>query len=277
MSSLNAILNTASNAVTAYQAAISVTGQNIANADNDDYSIQSVELSTTSTVNVGGNIYGTGATVTSVTNSVNQLLENALTSELSTQAALEEAQIYIASIEDLFSEDTDDSLNTLLDVYWSAWEDLSNNPSGETEQNAVYDAGLNLTKRMNAIEDGLSDLTNDMNGEISSAITEVNSISEQIAELNLAIITAESSGGNANDLEDKRNGLVDDLGKLIDIDITVKEDGSYLILSNGLPLLEDGISYDLSIKQGSIYWTGKSGNTYDITDDISGGAIARMA
>nr|WP_321399655.1 flagellar hook-associated protein FlgK [uncultured Desulfobacter sp.] len=274
MSSLNAILNTASNAVTAYQAAISVTGQNIANADNDDYSIQSVELSTTSTVNVGGHIYGTGATVTSVTNSVNQLLENALTSELSTQAALEEAQIYIASIENMFSEDTDDSLNTLLDVYWSAWEDLSNNPSGETEQNAVYDAGLNLTERINAIEDGLSDLTNDMNGEISSAITEVNSISEQIAELNLAIISAESSGGNANDLEDRRNGLVDDLGERIDIDITVKEDGSYLILSNGLPLVEDGISYDLSIKQGSVYWTGKSGNTYDITDDISGGAIA---
>nr|WP_319393165.1 flagellar hook-associated protein FlgK [uncultured Desulfobacter sp.] len=274
MSSLNAILNTASNAVTAYQAAISVTGQNIANADNDDYSIQSVELSTTPTVNVGGNLYGTGATVSSVTNSVNQLLENALTSELSTQAALEEAQMYISSIEDLFSEDSDDSLNTLLDAYWSSWEDLSNNPAGETEQNAVYDAGLNLTKRMNAIDAGLSDLTDDMNREISSAVTEVNSIAEQIASLNISIITAESGGGNANDLEDERNALVDDLGKLIDIDITVKEDGSYLILTNGLPLAEDGISYDLSIKQGSIYWTGKSGNTYDITDEISGGAIA---
>ncbi|NDY70499.1 flagellar hook-associated protein FlgK [Desulfobacter hydrogenophilus] len=274
MSSLNAILNTASNAVTAYQAAISVTGQNIANADNDDYSIQSVELSTTSTVNSRGNIYGTGVTVASVTRSVNQLLENTLTSELSNQAALEEAQVYMSSIEDLFSEDSDDSLNTLLDAYWSAWEDLSNNPSGETEQNAVYDAGLALTDRINAIEDALSDLTGDLNGEISSAVTEVNSISEQIAALNLAIVTAESTGGNANDLADERNALVDDLGKRIDIDITVKEDGSYLILTNGLPLAEDGISYDLSIKQGSVYWTGKSGNAYDITDDISGGAIA---
>ena len=274
MSSLNAILNTASNAVTAYQAAISVTGQNIANADNDDYSIQSANLSTTYSVKSRGNIYGTGVTVSSVTRSVNQLLENTLTSELSNQAALEEARVYMSSIEDLFSEDSDDSLNTLLDVYWSAWEDLSNNPSGETEQNAVYDAGFALTERMNAIEDALSDLTDDMTGEISSAVTEVNSISKQIAGLNLAIVTAESSGANANDLADERNSLVDDLGKRIDIDITVKEDGSYLILTNGLPLVEDGISYDLSIKQGSVYWTGKSGNTYDITDDISGGAIA---
>ncbi|MDX9964317.1 flagellar hook-associated protein FlgK [Desulfobacter postgatei] len=274
MSSLNAILNTASNAVTAYQAAISVTGQNIANADNDDYSIQSVALSTTPTVTSRGNIYGTGVIVSSVASSVNQIIENSLNSELSNQAALEEAKVYMSSIEDLFSEDSDDSLNTLLDAYWSAWEDLSNNPSGETEQDAVYDAGLALTERINAIEDALSDLQTDLNNEISSAVTEVNSIADQIAALNLGVINAESTGGNANDLADKRNALVDDLGERIDIDVTVKEDGSYLIISSGLPLVEDGISYDLSVKQGSVYWTGKSGNTYDITDDIFGGAIA---
>lgn len=274
MSSLNAILNTASNAVTAYQAAISVTGQNIANADNDDYSIQSVALSTTPTVTSRGNIYGTGVIVSSVASSVNQIIENSLNSELSNQAALEEAKVYMSSIEDLFSEDSDDSLNTLLDAYWSAWEDLSNNPSGETEQDAVYDAGLALTERINAIEESMAGLTDDLNNEISSAVTEVNSISDQIAALNLGVINAESTGGNANDLADKRNALVDDLGERIDIDITVKEDGSYLIISSGLPLVEDGISYDLSVKQGSVYWTGNSGNTYDITDDISGGAIA---
>ncbi|WP_320040933.1 flagellar hook-associated protein FlgK [uncultured Desulfobacter sp.] len=274
MSSLNAILNTASNAVTAYQASISVTGQNIANADNDDYSIQTAVLSATPTVTSRGNAYGTGVTVSSVTNSVNQIIENALTSEMSNQAALEEAQLYMTSIEDLFSEDSDDSLNTLLDAYWSAWEDLSNNPSGETEQNAVYDAGLALTERINAIEEALSDLNTDLNNEITSAVAEVNSISDQIAALNLAIVTAESIGGNANDLEDERNALVDDLGERIDIDVTIKEDGTYLITTCGLPLVEDGISYDLSMKQGSVYWHGKSVNTYDITDDISGGAIA---
>ena len=122
-----------------------------------------------------------GSLLPSVARSANQILENALTSELSSQAALKEAQVYMSSIEDLFSEDSDDSLNTLLDAYWSAWEDLSNNPSGETEQNAVYDAGLALTGRINAIEEALSDLTDGLDSEISSAVTEVNSISEQIA------------------------------------------------------------------------------------------------
>jgi flagellar hook-associated protein 1 FlgK len=272
--SLNSILNTAYRAITTYQSAISVTGQNIANADNEDYSIQSVILSSTSSVNSGGNLYGTGVTVSSVVNSVNQIIENALTSELSSQSALEEAQLYMSSIEDLFSEESEDSLNTLLDAYWSSWEDLGNNPSGETEQNAVYDAGIALTERINTIYDALSDLASDLNGEISSAVSQVNTISGQIASLNIAIITAESSGANANDLKDTRNALVDDLGELIDFDITVKEDGSYLISTNGLPLAEDGISCDLTMKEGSVYWTGNSGTRFDITDDISGGAIA---
>ncbi|MCG8552936.1 MAG: flagellar hook-associated protein FlgK, partial [Desulfobacterales bacterium] len=272
--SLNSILNTAYRAITTYQSALSVTGQNIANADNENYSVQSVILSNTSSVNSGGNYYGTGVTVSSVVNSVNQVIENALTSELSSQSALEEAQLYMSSIEDLFSEESEDSMNTLLDAYWSAWENLGNNPSGETEQKAVYDAGIALTERINTIYDALSDLSNDLNSEISSAVSEVNTITEQIASLNVAIINAESSGGNANDLKDTRNALVDDLGGLIDFDIIVKEDGSYLISTNGLPLAEDGISCDLTMKEGSVYWTGNSGTRFDITDDISGGAIA---
>jgi len=272
--SLNSILHTASNAVSAYQAAISVTGQNISNAKNEDYSTRSVNFSTTPSVNWGGHRYGTGVQVVSVTNSVNQIIENALTSELSNQAALKEAKIYMTSIENLFSEGSKNSLNTLLDEYWSAWEDLGNKPSGETEQNAVYDAGSALTKRINTIYKTLSDLTRDLNSEISSAVTEVNRISGRIARLNLAIVNAESTGGNANDLKDERNALVDDLGERININTTVKKDGTYLISTHGLPLVEDGISYDLSMKQEHVYWTGKSGNTYDITDEISGGAIA---
>ena len=272
--SLNGILNTAYNALTAFQSEISVTAQNISNADNDDYSVQSAQLSATSTVSSGGNIYGTGVTVSSIVRSVNQTIENALTSELSTQSALEQAQVYMTTIEDLFSEDSEDSLNTLMDAYWAAWEDLSSNPSGETEQNAVYDAGLALTNRLNAIDETLTDLASDLNTQISSDLSEVNSLADQIASLNLSIISAESTGGNANDLKDERNALVDDLGQLIDIDITVKEDGSYLITSSGLPLVEDGVSYSLSMEDESIYWNGNTGNTIEITDKISGGAIA---
>ncbi len=275
MSSLSAILNTAGNAISTYQSAISVTGQNIANADNDDYSIQTVEYAATATVTTGGVTYGTGITVSSVTREVNQILENLLTTELSTEAALEEESVYMTLIEDLFTEDTDDSLNTLLDNYWTAWEDLSNNPDGTTEQAAVYEAGVSLAECFSTLSRELDGMAGDLNEEIATAVVEVNAIADEIAALNLAIIQAESTGGNANDLSDQRNALVDDLGELIDIEITAKEDGSYLITTTGgLPLVEDGISYSLSVSGDDIYWVGNSGNRTEITDDIEGGSIA---
>lgn len=274
MSSLSSILNTAKSAITTYQAAISVTGQNIANADDSDYTIQTVEYSATTTVSTGGQIYGTGVTVESVTQEINQLLENRLTTEVSTQAALEQELVYLNQIEDLFSEDSDDSLNTLLDAYWTAWESLSNTPSVATEQEQVYESGQALAERLNEISQALDDLVDDLNQEISSAVTEINAITTEIAALNKAILNAESSGANANDLSDRRNALVDDLGELIDFDITIKEDGSYLLTTNGLPLVEDELSHSLKLSDGQVCWCGSSGTSYDITDDISGGSLA---
>ncbi|WP_022665846.1 flagellar hook-associated protein FlgK [Desulfospira joergensenii] len=275
MSSLNAILNMAQSALRTYQAAISVTGQNAANADNTTYSIQTLEYGTTKYISSGGQIYGTGVTVASVTREINQLLENRLTTEVSTQAALEQELVYMTQIEDLFSEDSADSLNTLLDNYWSAWESLSNTPSVATEQEKVYTSGLALAQRLNEISQSLGDLVQDLDREISSAMGDINSITAELAALNKAIMTAESSGANANDLSDRRNALVDELGELIDIDLTVKEDGSYLISTGGgLPLVEDYISHPLQVSDDRVYWCGVSGTTHDITDDISGGSLA---
>jgi flagellar hook-associated protein 1 FlgK len=275
MSTLSAILNTAGRAISTYQSAISVTGQNISNADNEDYSRQTVDYQATGTVKDRGVTYGTGVQVNSVIRQVNQTLENMMTSEVSTKSALAKESVYMTSIENLFKEDTDDSLNTLMDNYWSAWEALANNPDGPTEQNGVYKAGINLAKGFSNLSQELGTMVSGVNQELSTSVTNVGSIASQIANLNLAITQAESSGGNANDLNDKRNGLIDDLGELIDIDITIKEDGTYFITtSGGLPLVEDGISYSLENSGDRVLWRSNSGATHDITDDISGGTIA---
>ena len=272
--SLSSILNTAGAALKTYQSALSVTGQNIANADNPLYSIQNAEYTTTTPVSTDGQIYGTGVTVASITQEINQLLENQLTTQMSVQAALEEKLVYMSQVEDLFAEGTDDSLNTLLDNYWSAWESLGNTPAVDTEQEQVYETGLALAHRLNAIDSTLKGLLSDLDQEIAGGVGDINALTTEIAALNKSILSTESSGANANDLNDRRNALVDDLGALIDIDITIKKDGSYLITTTGgLPLVEDQISHSLKVADDRVCWCGNSGNDYDITDDISGGAM----
>ena len=275
MSSLGAILNTAGAALRTYQAAISVTGQNMANAHNPGYSIQTPEYSATTPVSSGGQIYGTGVTVTAITREVNQLLENRLTTEMSTQAALEEQLVYLTQVENFFAEGTRDSLNTLLDNYWSAWEYLGSAPAVDSLQENVYSTGLALAQRLNALDSSLDGLLSDLDRDISSGVREISALTAELAELNQAILSAESANANANDLSDRRNTLVDELGKRIDIDISVKGDGSYLITTgDGLPLVEDNISHSLKLTEDRVYWSGASGNDKDITDTISGGTMA---
>lgn len=274
MTTMNSILNTAQSALLTMQSAISVTGQNIANVDNPNYSVQNVVCTATTPVTTGGQTYGTGVEVEQVQQDVDQLLENRLTQEISTQAALEEQTLYMNLIEDIFDEGTDNGLSTAMDNYWNSWEDLSNNPSGSAQQTIVYESGVSLTQDINSIDSQLGQLSDDLDLEIQAGVDLINELTSQIASLNQAIIAAESSGNNANDLMDLRNGLVDDLGQLMDIDVITKADSSLLInTGNGLPLVSDGTAYQLDMEENRICWNGVSGTCVDITDDISGGQL----
>ncbi|MCG8568140.1 MAG: flagellar hook-associated protein FlgK, partial [Desulfobacterales bacterium] len=277
MSGLNSILNMAESAIMTQQAALSVTGQNISNVDNADYSVQSTQHITNPSINQGGQIYGTGVSVEQVNQDVNQLLENRLTTEMSSQAGLDIEAQYLATLESLFGTTGDNDLNSLADTYWNSWDALANDPSGDAQQTQVYESGLALTQRFNAMEGELTQLRADVNQELGADVQQVNQYTGQIAALNDAILAAESSGGNANDLRDQRNALVDGLGTLMDIQVTTKGDGSFLVsTSSGLPLVSDGSAYTLTMEEDQIIWNGLSGTTIDITSDITSGEMGGL-
>jgi len=54
---------------------------------------------------------------------------------------------------------------------------------------------------------------------VKTVVTEINSLGTQIAQLNKQIYTAELDGNTANDLRDKRTLLIDELSKLVNIDV----------------------------------------------------------
>lgn len=65
----------------------------------------------------------------------------------------------------------------------------------------------------------LEKLQLDANEEIKTKVARINSIAEQIATLNKQINTIEVNGPKANDLRDKRSLLVDELSKIVNVEI----------------------------------------------------------
>lgn len=273
MSGITSTLSIAKSAIAAQQYGLNVTGHNIANVNNADYSRQNADHVSTKPATYGGFLFGTGVSVQQVEQTVDALLENRLTDEKSTLSMFEEAEGYMKVLEGFFDENSEASMNAILSDYWNAWHDLSDNPLGVSERVQVYEKGVKLGERFNELRSDLDQVIYDINSEIGSALSQVNGLAEQIAELSQQILGVETSR-TANDLRDQRLRLVDELGEIINVDVITQGNGSLIInAANGSTIVNGVDAYSLTMSEGRVLWEGSYGTTYDITDDISGGKL----
>ncbi len=274
MSGITSTLNIAKTAIAAQQYGLNVTGHNIANVNNPDFSRQNADHVSNTPAPYAGFLFGTGVNVHDVEQTVDSLLENRLTNEISAQTKFEEAEAYMKVLEGFFDENSDSSMNSLLSDYWNAWHDLSDNPLGVSERVQIFEKGEKLAQRFNEASADLSNVVEDITFEIGSAVTQVNAIASQIADLNREILGLEANQ-TANDLRDQRNGLIDQLGEIINVDVITTGDGSVILnVANGATLV-NGVDYStLATQNETVYWQGSFGQQFEITDDISGGKLA---
>ncbi|MBC7293336.1 MAG: hypothetical protein H5T84_04360, partial [Thermoleophilia bacterium] len=65
----------------------------------------------------------------------------------------------------------------------------------------------------------LTTIRNDLNALIGLKVDEVNTLARQIADLNKQIVTIKAAGMSPNDLLDRRDLLLDELGKIVAIEV----------------------------------------------------------
>lgn len=274
MSGLGSTLNISKSAILSQQYGLAVTGNNIANVNNPDYSMQTADQTTMTSIRYAGYLFGTGVDTSQIQQNVDSFLENRLTDELSNQAAYEEAEAYMNILEGYFDADSDSSVGNLLTDFWNSWYDLSNNPLGSSERVTVYEQGTILANRLNSASTDIANMETDLNQEIGAAVSQINSYVSQIADLNVQITGLEGNM-SANDLRDQRNAIIDDLGQLIDLDSFEKSNGSVIVtVGNGFPLVNGAEYNTLSQSDDKVLWQGSYGVAQDITANISGGKLA---
>ena len=274
MSGLSSTLNIAQNAIAAQRAGLNITGHNVANVNNPDFSRQRAEHMNDRPIMYGGKLFGTGVKLGQVRSTVNQILENRLTQSYSRQAAIGETRTYLTQIEGIFNDQSGSGLNTCLGKFWNSWNDLSNNPNGAAQRVQVREQGSRLAGQFRRVSGALDRMESDVKKNIGSAVELINGYTSQVADLNRQIRSFGESQP-ANDLKDRRNALLDKLGRLIDIDVVRQEDGGVTVnVAGGTPLVSGEDSYNLSVKDNRVIRTGSMGS--DITDKIKGGKLAGL-
>lgn len=233
-------------ALQAFQQAIAVTSNNVANASTPGYDVESVDLAAAAPQESGNVPIGSGVVVSSVTRAYSQAAANQLNASQSSLAQLNELQNYTNQIDNLFGT-TAAGLTSALQSYYSGWSAVADDPTSTAARQALIGNATALAQNLNTTSTQLNALNSDVNTQITADVQQINSVSTQISALNQQIAASAGSGQAPNALLDQRDELVSNLSQLVGVTTTSNSDGSINVyIGNGQPLVLDGNTYALS-------------------------------
>ena len=100
----------------------------------------------------------------------------------------------------------------------------------------------------------LRDQDAQVNTAISTSVDQINNYAKQIANLNdqISRLTGVGAGASPNELLDQRDQLVSELNKIVGVDVTVQDSGTYNIsIANGYTLLQGSNASQLAAVKSS--------------------------
>jgi flagellar hook-associated protein 1 FlgK len=229
-------------ALQAFQNAINVTSNNIANASTPGYDRESVNLTEAVPQSNGAATIGAGVVVSGINRAFSQAAANQLNGSQSTLGQLNALQNYTNQIDNLFGT-TVGGLSTALQNFYSAFSDVANNPTSTASRQALIGQAQSVANAFQNASGELNSLNTDVNSRITNDVTQINSIAKAISTLNNQIVTgtAQDGGQQPNELLDQRDQLVSNLSQLVGISTTTDPNGALnVFIGNGQPLVLQG-------------------------------------
>ena len=266
-------LNTMYRGVTTNRMALETTGHNMTNSNVDGYSRQSVNQAAVMPDAVYNNgtrqFIGSGVDSLSITRARDVYADKQYWREYADQEYAKTLQTNYQKLEAIFNDSDDTGLQSSLLRFYQSWVDMSKEASNTSERVAVIEQAGILVDRVKASGKQLQQQITSEYDDIKINVEKVNTITEQIVQLNKAIMAAESAGGSANDLRDKRDSLTDQLSGFMSISVSEnKENSMYTIVSNGASIVNGITKFDLTV--GPVYEDGRQpgipNSTYGVTD-----------
>ncbi len=271
MAGLNNILTTAYSALMAQQAGMNVTGSNIANAQNPNYSRQTLKLSSAT---VYGSLLGTGVHLDSIQRGRDQVIDVGIWQEKAHFGYYESEDKYTALVESVFNDLTGEGLSQFLDEFWNSWLELSNHPENSGARAGVSIKAKRLAIRLNNMDNQLRTLAKQSQVELKNRTDDFNNLLKHIAKINTQIIRDSNNAGYNNSLLDKRDSLINELSTYIDLKVIFNEGGSVTLFGSNQILLDKGNSYELEMEsrnqagQNNVYLSIHNGKELNIKDGL---------
>ena len=253
-------LNIAYTGLLASNAAMNTTSNNIANVQTEGYSRQQVTQQASNALRVFQTYgcAGAGVETLAIERVRDEFYDGRFWDNNAQLGEYDMKQYYMQQLETYFDDDGKSTgFKTIFDqLMVTGMQALLKDPSSDTAKSQFVGYAGALTEYFNCMAGILEKVQKDINQEIKLKVDEINSIAGEVATLNKQINTIELTGVKANELRDRRTLLIDELSKIVDVQVKEtpiidannenRETGAnrYMVKIAGGQMLVDGSDYN---------------------------------
>ncbi len=231
----------------AAQAGMLTTSHNISNVSTPGYSRQEIVQSANIPQFTGSGYFGQGTQVATVKRIYDQFLGSQVLSAEAGAAEMNSYQAQISQISNLLA-DSSAGLIPALSGFFKGVQDVAANPASIAGRQSMLSAAQALVAQFQTLDQQFSEIRDGTNQQISAQITQINTYSSQLSDINQRILLAQANGSTQlpNDLLDQRDQMVKELNKLVRVSTLNQGDGSVSIfIGNGQPLVVGTQAYQM--------------------------------
>lgn len=234
---MSSIINSAMSGLSAAQAALSTTSNNISNYTVAGYSRQTTILAEANSTLQGKSYYGNGVNVTGVQREYDSFIAAQLRGSSATYNAANTQYSQVSNIDDLMSTSTT-NLSTAIQGFFSNMQNVVSNANDPAARQSMLSNSQGLVNQFQTQAQYLTNMQNNVNTNIASNVDQINTFTTQISNLNQQIAKlSTANGATPNDLLDQRDQLVNGLNNIVGVTVS-QQDGSYTVsMANGLSLV----------------------------------------
>ena len=217
--------------VGAYRAALSVVGDNVANADTPGYVRRKLAIHTAAPGGAGDPLQrdrgtGSGAVAGAITRAYDTLTTAAARNTAGDASRLETRADWLTRLQSVLGGSGAASLTKRLGGFFDAATDLATDPGSTAARTIFLDRADQAASQFRITASGLAQLGTDLHAATDAAATQVNGITAGLAEVNSQLRRLGGGGEQANALLDQRDRLLGDLGTLVRVTSVEADNGA---------------------------------------------------
>ncbi len=259
---------------------LQTAGHNINNAATDGFNRQTVLVQTAGATSTGAGYIGRGVQAVTVQRAYDGFLAKQLVAAQTQGAALVSYGNEISQINNLFADRTV-GITPALQKFFDGVQAVASAPADSAARQELIGRASSLVAQVNDANAFLDSQRGNLNTQITTTVTQINSYVERVRDLNTQITTARATSSNhePNDLLDQRDLLVSELSQLVNVRV-LEQDGNFnLTVGNGQVLLGGDTVFPLVAKPSAddpsrtvVAYTalGSVGNTITVEMDEAG-------